>query len=202
MSGAGLFLVQKEHVLILDNATQFHDTIYNAPAGYKQDRIKVSGYKTIDWYGGFDIPGFIFDQAKISNWEPWVDYNLGDIVKYKEFYYSAEKFLPGVEEFNSGNWVKLANKPTSELLPNWDYKAEQFTDFYDLESDNFDSQQQKIAQHLIGYQKRQYLENIIKNDVSEYKFFQGMLPEKGSVNVLNKLFDVLSANDAESIDFN
>ena len=200
--GAGLFLVQKEHVLILDNATQFNDTIYNAPAGYKQDRIKVSGYKTIDWYGGFDIPGFIFDQAKISNWEPWVDYNLGDIVKYKEFYYSAEKFLPGVEEFNSGNWVKLANKPTSELLPNWDYKAEQFTDFYDLESDNFDSQQQKIAQHLIGYQKRQYLENIIKNDVSEYKFFQGMLPEKGSVNVLNKLFDVLSANDAESIDFN
>ena len=79
--------MQKEHVLILDNATQFNDTIYNAPAGYKQDRIKVSGYKTIDWYGGFDIPGFIFDQAKISNWEPWVDYNLGDIVKYKEFYY-------------------------------------------------------------------------------------------------------------------
>ena len=200
--GAGLFLVQKEHVLILDNTTQFNDTIYNLPAGYRQDRIKVSGYKTVDWYGGFDIPGFIFDQAKISNWEPWVDYNLGDIVKYKEFYYSAERFLPGVDSFNSEDWIKLENKPTSELLPNWDYKAEQFTDFYDLESDNFDSQQQKIAQHLIGYQKRQYLENIIKNDVSEYKFFQGMLPEKGSVNVLNKLFDVLSANDTESIDFN
>ena len=200
--GAGLFLVQKEHVLILDNTTQFNDTIYNAPAGYKQDRIKVSGYKTVDWYGGFDIPGFIFDQAKTSSWNPWVDYNLGDIAKYKEFYYSAEKFLPGVEQFNSEDWIKLENKPVPELLPNWDYKAEQFTDFYDLESDNFDSQQQKIAQHLIGYQKRQYLENIIKNDVSEYKFFQGMLPEKGSVNVLNKLFDVLSANDTESIDFN
>lgn len=200
--GAGFYLVQKEHVVIIDNTTQFNDTIYNLEAGYKQDRIKVSGYRTVGWYGGFDIPGFIFDQAIISDWQPWTDYNLGDIVKYKEFYYSANSFLPGVEVFNSNNWVRLSKKPTSALLPNWDYKAEQFTDFYDLESDNFDSEQQRIAQHLVGYQKRQYLENIIKNDVSEYKFYQGMIPEKGSANSLNKLFDVLSAEGQESIDFN
>ena len=200
--GAGLFLVQKEHIIIIDNTTQFNDTIYNLEAGYKQDRIKVSGYRTVGWYGGFDIPGFIFDQAIISDWQPWTDYNLGDIVKYKEFYYSAQTFLPGVEVFNANSWVRLSKKPSSALLPNWDYKAEQFTDFYDLESDNFDSEQQKIAQHLVGYQKRQYLENIIKNDVSEYKFYQGMIPEKGSANSLSKLFDVLSAEGQESIDFN
>ena len=200
--GAGFYLVQKEHVLIIDNTTQFNDTIYNLEAGYRQERIKVSGYRTVNWYGGFDIPGFIFDQAKVSEWQPWTDYNLGDIVKYKEFYYSAEKFISGTYEFNTEDWIKLDEKPTSALLPNWDYKAEQFTDFYDLDSDNFDSNQQKIAQHLIGYQKRQYLENIIKNDVSEYKFYQGMIQEKGSVNSLNKLFDVLSASDQESIDFN
>jgi hypothetical protein len=200
--GAGFYLVQKEHVLIIDNSTQFNDTIYNLEAGYKQDRIKVSGYRTVGWYGGFDIPGFVFDQAIISEWQSWTDHNLGDIVKYKEFYYSATSFLPGVETFNAANWVRLADKPSSALLPNWDYKAEQFTDFYDLESDNFDAGQQKIAQHLIGYQKRQYLENIIKNDVSEYKFYQGMISEKGSSNSLNKLFDVLSAEGKESIDFN
>ena len=200
--GAGFYLVQKEHILIIDNTTQFNDTIYNLEAGYKQDRIKVSGYRTVGWYGGFDIPGFVFDQAIIGEWQSWTDYNLGDIVKYKEFYYSASTFLPGVETFVASSWIRLENKPTSALLPNWDYKAEQFTDFYDLESDNFDANQQKIAQHLIGYQKRQYLENIIKNDVSEYKFYQGMIPEKGSANALNKLFDVLSAEGQESIDFN
>ncbi len=200
--GAGFYLVQKEHVILIDNTTQFNDTIYDLEAGYRQERIKVAGYRTVDWYGGFDIPGFIYDQAIIDDWQSWKDYNLGDIVKYKEFYYSALRFLSGQLEFNSNDWVRLEEKPTAELLPNWDYKAEQFTDFYDLESDNFDANQQKIAQHLIGYQKRQYLENIIKNDVSEYKFYQGMIPEKGSVNVLNKLFDVLSAADQESIDFN
>jgi hypothetical protein len=200
--GAVFYLVQKEHVIIIDNTTQFNDTIYDLSAGYRQERIKVSGYKTINWYGGFDVPGFIFDSAKIQEWQRWVDYNLGDIVKYKEFYYSASKFLPGTLEFNNSDWIRLDEKPESELLPNWDYKAEQFTDFYDLDSDNFDSEQQRMAQHLIGYQKRQYLENIIKNDVSEFKFYQGMISEKGSSNSLTKLFDVLSAADRESIDFN
>lgn len=200
--GAGFYLVQKEHVLIIDNITQFNDTIYDLEAGYRQERIRVSGYKTTDWYGGFDIPGFIYDNAVIAEWQQWTDYNLGDIVRYKEFYYTARQFLAGTETFNVDSWVRLDEKPESQLLPNWDYKADQFTDFYDLESDNFDADQQRVAQHLIGYQKRQYLENIIKNDVSEYKFYQGMITEKGTSNSLNKLFDVLSATDKESIDFN
>lgn len=200
--GATFYLVQKEHVVIIDNITQFNDVIYDLEAGYRQERIKVNGYRTTDWYGGFDIPGFIYDSAKIADWAEWTDYNLGDIVKYKAFYYSAKTFLPGVEKFNFDDWIILDQKPESELLPNWDYKAEQFTDFYDLESDNFDAGQQKVAQHLIGYQKRQYLENIIQNDVSEFKFYQGMIPEKGTTNVLNKLFDVLSAADKDSLDFN
>ena len=59
-----------------------------------------------------------------------------------------------------------------------------------------------MAQHLIGYQKRQYLENIIQDDVSQYKFYQGMIIEKGTQNVFSKLFDVLSADNQESLTFN
>jgi hypothetical protein len=200
--GATFYLIQKEQVVILNNTTMFNDTIYNPESGYKQDRIKVSGYVSIDWYGGFDVPGFIFDQAKISNWSAWTDYALGDIVKYQNYYYSASAFLSGTATFTATDWVKLDNAPSSQLLPNWSYKASQFTDFYSLDSDNFDDQQQKVAQHLIGYQKRQYLENIIQNDVSEYKFYQGMIREKGTQNVLNKLFDVISSKSSESITFN
>jgi hypothetical protein len=200
--GATLYLVQKEHVLLLDNTTLFNDVIYDQAPGYRQERIKISGYLSTNWNGGFNIPGFIYDQAIITNWTVWTDYNLGDTVKYKEFYYSARTFLPGVELFDSESWIKLNEKPESQMLPNWNYKADQFSDFYSLDSDNFDIGQQKMAQHLIGYQKRQYLENIIQDDVSQYKFYQGMIIEKGTQNVFNKLFDVLSADSQDSLTFN
>lgn len=199
--GASFYLIQHEHVILLDNATMFNDTIYSPATGYKQDRIKVAGYVSNEWYGGLDIPGFILDVANIQNWIPWQDYDLGDIVKYKQFFYTASKFLAGSQTFVDENWIKLDKKPTTQLLPNWSYKAAQFEDFYSLDSDNFDSNQQRMAQHLIGYQKRQYLENIIQNDVSEFKFYQGMIIEKGTQNSLNKLFDVLSAEGQDSLTF-
>jgi hypothetical protein len=199
--GAVFYLVQKEQVILLNNTTMFNDTIYNPATGYKQERIKIAGYVSTDWYGGFDVPGFIFDNARIQSWTPWQDYALGDIVKFKEFYYSASAFLPGTDEFNPEQWIKLDKKPSAALLPNWSYKASQFLDFYDLDSDNFDLSQQTIAQHLVGYQKRQYLDNIIQDEVSEFKFYQGMIAEKGTQNVLNKLFDVLSGDNKESLTF-
>ena len=199
--GATFYLVQKEQVVILNNKTLFNDTIYSPQSGYRQERIKVSGYVSSNWTGDFNIPGFVFDQAVIQDWEAWKDYALGEIVKYKQFYYTARQSMSGKETFVSSDWIKLDKKPTPQLLPNWTYKASQFEDFYSLDSDNFDSDQQAMAQHLVGYQKRQYLSNIIKDDVSEFKFYQGMIIEKGTQNVLNKLFDVLSAEGQESVTF-
>ena len=199
--GASFYLVQHEHVIILNNTTIFNDTIYNPESGYRQERIKISGYITTDWYGGLDIPGFIFDAAKIQNWQQWQDYNLGDIINYQGYYYSANKFLPGSATFDIAQWTQLAHKPSSQILPNWTNIATQFQDFYSLDVDSFDTPQQAMGQHLIGYQKRQYLDNIIQDDVSEFKFYQGMIREKGTQNVLNKLFDVLSSEHKESLKF-
>ncbi len=109
--GASFYLIQKEQIVVLNNTTMFNDIIYNPTSGYKQDRIKVSGYVSSDWYGAFDVPGFIFDQAKIHDWSQWQDYSLGDIVKYKEYYYSASKFLVGIEQFVMSDWLLLDSKP-------------------------------------------------------------------------------------------
>ena len=197
---ASFYLVQKEHVLILDNTTVFNDVMYNAQSGYRQERIKVSGFVSSQWFGGFEIPGFILDRADIKFWQSWTDYTLGDIVQYQGYYYSANMFLVGTADFNSSDWSQIS-KPNPVLLPNWTYKAGQFEDFYNLSEDNFDTGQQKIAQHLIGYQKRQYLSNIIQDNISEFQFYQGMIKEKGTQNSLNKLFDVLSADNQESLTF-
>ena len=198
---ASFYLVRREHVVVINNTTMFNDTIYNLESGYKQDKLKVSGYVSSDWNGSLNVPGFVVDQALITEWTPWKSYSVGDLVKHKSFYYSADATLPGSEIFDNTHWVKLSKKPQPKLIPNWNYKASQFTDFYSLDSENFEDAQQKMAQHLVGYQKRQYLENIIQDDVSEYKFYQGMIIEKGTQNVLNKLFDVLSASDRESLQF-
>jgi len=199
--GASFYLIQNEHVITIDNTTIFNDVVYNPESGYRQERVKVAGHVSIDWYGGLDVPGFIFDQANVKQWQIWQDYSLGDIVNNQGFYYSALSALSGTETFNPHTWVQLTNKPTPKLIPNWTYKAGQFTDFYNLDSDNFDVAQQTMAHHLIGYQKRQYLNNIIQDNVSEFKFFQGMIREKGTQNSLNKLFDVLSSDSKASLKF-
>ena len=193
-------LVQKEHVCLVDNSTDFNDLIYDPASGYKQDRIKMLGYIT-EWDGSLNIPGFIYDEAKVVEWQPYTDYAMSDVVKHKEFYYTANTKLKGTQEFNDNDWRRLDDKPRSSLLSNFDYKTNQFADFYDLDTDNFDSQQQKLAQHLIGYQPREYLRNIINDDVSQYKFYQGFIREKGTSNALNKLFDALASADKESLDF-
>lgn len=197
---ASFYLVQKEQVLIIDNTTVFNDIIYHPESGYRQERIKMVGFVSSEWFGGFEIPGFIFDRAEVSAWSQWTDYSLGDIVKFQGFYYSANAFVPGSSEFTSSSWTQIS-KPTPKLLPNWNYKANQFEDFYDLDNSSFDTGQQSIAQHLIGYQPRQYLSNIIQDEISEYQFYQGMIREKGTQNSLNKLFDVLSSSNKESLSF-
>ena len=194
-------LVQKEHVVLLDNKTVFSDIIYDPEPGYRQERIKVLGYRTTNWDGSLNIEGFVYDQAPITSWLPNRDYFIGDIVKWKEFYYTANVKVPGTETFNTTLWNRLDEKPEAGLTPNFEYKTNQFADFYDLDSDNFDSEQQKMAQHLIGYQKRKYLENIINDDVSQYKFYQGFIQDKGSKNALTKLFDVLGSSDKDSLEF-
>ena len=194
-------LIQKEHVCLIDNHTVFNDIIFDLEPGYRQERIKVLGYRTDDWKGSLNIPGFVYDNAIINEWKSYQDYVLGDTVKYKEFYYISITKSPGTENFDSSKWERLTAKPEAKLIPNLDYKAKQFKDFYDLDTDNFDTEQQRIAQHLIGYQKRDYLANIIQDDVSQYKFYQGYIQDKGTQNSLTKLFDALSSADKDSIDF-
>ena len=195
-------VVQKEHVCIFNNTTVFNDIIYQPEAGYRQERLKVLGYINADWNGSSSVPGFIFDNATVEDWEPFKNYSTSALVKYKQYFYSAKNRIDGTQEFDDTKWVRLDERPETELIPNFDYKALQFTDFYDLNTDNFDTEQQKMSQHLLGYQARNYLANIINDDVSQYKFYQGYIREKGTRNSLDKLFKALTSADKESIEFN
>ena len=179
--------VQKEHAMVFDNTTKFNDTIYSIESGYRQKRMKLSGFRTAGWNGDYFSPGFVYDNAHISDWKEYVTYKHGDVVRYKGKYYSAKVNVVGASSFDFADWTVLSDKPVAGLLPNFDYKINQFEDFYSLDIDNFDTGQQRMAQHLTGYTPRVYLNNIFTNPIAQYKFYQGFIKEKGTRNSVSKL---------------
>jgi hypothetical protein len=184
---ARLRLIQKEHAIIMSNETIFGDVVYDLETGYRQLRMKLAGFKTGNWNGNFLSPGFVFDEAIITDWKRYTDYRVADVVRYNGKYYSANENIPGAENFDFNKWKVLGEAPVAQLLPNFEYKINQFEDFYSLDIDNFDIGQQKAAQHLIGYTPRVYLTNIIIDPISQYKFYQGFIKEKGTLNSIQKL---------------
>ena len=179
--------VQKEHLLLFDNKTVFSDVIYDPYTGFRQERLKLVGWKTSNWNGDYYAPGFVFDSAEVKYWSRNKDYKIGDTVEYSGKFYVAKSNHTSTDQFEASNWTLKDEKPQPQLIPNFDYKIQQFNDFYNLETNNFDESQQELAQRLIGYQSRDYLENLFVNDVSQYKFYQGYIREKGTQNAIDKL---------------
>jgi len=179
--------VQKEHAMVFDNTTIFNDTIYDIETGYRQLRMKLVGFRTSNWNGYYFSPGFVYDRAEINDWKKYTIYLYGDTVRYNGNYYSAKQNISSATTFDFNAWVLLSEKPQPDLIPNFEYKINQFEDFYSLDIDNFDAAQQKMAQHLIGYTPRVYLNNIFTNPISQYKFYQGFIKEKGSRNAIKRL---------------
>lgn len=184
---ARLNLIQKDHAIIFDNTTIFGDIVYNNETGNRQHRVKLIGFRTANWDGGLTSPGFIYDKGESSDWAPNIPYILGDVVRFNGNYYSANRNIERTSTFNFTHWDILNKEPVAGLLPNFDYKINQFEDFYSLNIDNFDAGQQKLAQHLTGYTPRVYLNNIFPDPIAQYKFYQGFIREKGTQNAISKI---------------
>lgn len=193
--------VQKEHAMVFNNTTVFNDTIYDVETGYRQRRMKLVGFRTLNWDGDYFSPGFVYDSATITDWKVYTDYVYADVVRYNGNYYSAKENIIGSDKFDFNSWVLLGEKPLADLIPNFDYKINQFEDFYSLDIDNFDASQQKMAQHLIGYTPRVYLNNVFTNPIAQYKFYQGYIKEKGTRNAINKLAKATIFNLQGEVDF-
>ena len=179
--------VEKEHILLFDNSTAFADIIYDPYTGFRQQRLKVVGWKTGGWNGDYYAPGFVFDSAQVVYWTANTDYKIGDSIEYQGKFYVAKINHNSGAKFDTVNWTLKSEKPAPQLIPNFDYKIAQFNDFYNLETNNFDDSQQQLAQRLIGYQSRDYLENLFVNDVSQYKFYQGYIRQKGTQQSIDQI---------------
>ena len=182
---ADIRAVQKEHLLVLDNETAFKDVIYNRILGTRQTRLKLVGFKTADWQGDLYAPGFIIDRALVKDWNEYTDYQIGDVVNYQGNTYAATINHASTNVFDPSKFINKPT-PTNDILNNLDNKAESFRDFYSLDTENFDAEQQRYAQHLIGYQKRDYLVNLGFEEQTQYKLYQGFIKDKGTNKVVDR----------------
>ena len=197
-----LYYVLKEHVTIFDDRTVFNDIIYDKTTGYRQGRIKVQGFRTTDWDGDYTSPGFLFDNVNIQIWQPFTDYRLGDIVAYKSYNWTSLTNQLGKETFDDTRWTKLDSSPKKQLVSNFDYKIKQFSDYFEVSSEGIDQSQRDLARHTIGYQQRDYLQNLAQDPVSQFQLYQGFVKEKGTANAITKIFGKLSRSGSDSIELN
>ena len=184
---AVLDVVQKEHGIVLNNTTIFNDTIYDPASGYKQERLRLIGFRTKNWNGDITSPGFILDDVKIIDWEPYRRYYPSQVVQFNGQYYSAKFSIINDKIFDFTKYTLLDKKPVKKLISNFDYKINQFDDFYSLDIDNFDINQQRLAKQLIGFNSRNYLDKLIPDETAQYKFYQGFIREKGTKKPIDKI---------------
>lgn len=185
---ADLALVQYEHVLILDNITDFEDVIYSPSLGSRQFRLKLIGQKTQGWNGRLSAPGFIYSDGKIPEWQVSKDYNRGDLVIFKDRVYSANNFVAGKDEFDFSDWqLNTTTNRTPELLLNFASMAKKFIDIYDVDADYLDIDLENFSNNLIGFRTRDYFDDFVLENRSQVKFYQGFIKEKGTRGAINAL---------------
>lgn len=197
-----MYCVLKEHVAIFSDRTVFNDVIYDKTTGYRQGRIKSQGFRTVDWDGDYTSPGFLFDNVNINSWYQNTDYKLGDITAYRSTNWTCIKSHTSTDSFDNTMWTKLDSTPTKQLVSNFDYKINQFDEYYDTTAEGIGESQRNLARHAIGYQTREYLQQLSDDPVTQFQLYQGFIREKGTINSVNKVFDKLSRSGDSSIVLN
>lgn len=134
--GVRLYVSELEHILVLNNQTIFNDTIYNPLLNIRQPRVRLQGYRSENWQGRIDAPGFIVTDNRI--------------------------------------------------VPNFERAADDFRKIFDIEGlENKDLQERGRAN--VGYSERDYLTNLMLTPTNQFEFYQGMIQQKGTSAVLDKL---------------
>lgn len=93
----------------------------------------------------------------------------------------------------AGGWMGRYDAPgfiitENQLLPNYDKLADQFRYIFDINKDNLvEKNWRTYGYHNIGYQNREYLDQLIISEKSQLNFYQGMIGEKGTLNSFNRL---------------
>jgi len=170
-----------ENLLVLNNVSTFNDLIYDPITGSRQSRINMVGWTTTDWNGTVDAPGFIFNEETVLEWQPNKKYTKGQIVIYKNNYWSAQNIIQPKVTFDYNDWVKSDYTLIQKgMLPNLANKANQLQNSYNVNSANLERDNDLLSYGLIGFRPRQYMQALNLDDVSQVNVYKQFLKTKGT----------------------
>ena len=171
-----------EHMIVLSNQSVFGDLIYDPTTGARQSRLNIVAVTSGDWNGSVDAPGFILNQDNVEEWDGLRVYTKGQIVKYKNVYWSALKIVQPSENFDFNVWTQSDYTQIElGLLPNLANKANQLVNSYDLNSANIETDNDLLSYGLIGFHPRQYMAALNLDDVSQVNVYRQFLGSKGTI---------------------
>lgn len=170
-----------EHLVILNNTSIFNELVYDPATGNRQSRILVSGYLSSNWNGTVNAPGFILNQQNVPEWSPNVKYTKGDIVLFKDEYWSANTIIQPSEKFDYSAWIKSDYAEIQRgLLPNAATAANELANAYNTYNANLEQEQDLFSYGLIGFRPREYMQLLDLNDVSQVNLYKQFLDTKGT----------------------
>ena len=170
-----------EHMVVLDNRSIFADLIYDPITGARQSRILVSGWLTGDWNGTVNAPGFVLNQDNVPEWRSNQKYTKGEIVLFKNEYWSASTIIKPSAEFDYNLWIKSDYQQIQKgLLPNAANASDQLAQSYSVYNANLETEVDIFSYGLIGFRPRQYMQALNLDDVSQVNLYQQFLGTKGT----------------------
>lgn len=72
------------------------------------------------------------------------------------------------------------------IISNFDRAAEDIRDAFDIEGSG-SKPLRDHARHLVGYESRSYLRDLLLSDTQQFEFYQGLIQQKGSAGTFGKL---------------
>ena len=185
MSYAQFDLSNFEHGVVFDNVTVFNDVIYNLKTGLRQSRINVRGTKTAEWDGTVNAYGFILNQDNIEEWSREKRYAKGQIVLFKNRYWSALKVIQPSATFNENDWKRVDYEDIQKgMLPNASTRAFESTLYYDVNEANLEKDSDLLGYSLIGYRPKDYLSLADLTDVTQVNVYKNLIENKGTRNAV------------------
>ena len=171
-----------ENMVVLDNVSIFNDLLYDTTTAARQNRIKITASTTTNWIGEVDTPGFVLNQDNVEQWIPYKKYTKGEIVLFKNNYWSAKAIVQPKDRFDYQDWVKSDYSLIQKgLLPNIANKANQLANSYNINSANLERDNDLLSYGLIGFRPRQYMAALNLDDVTQVNLYQQFLGTKGTV---------------------
>jgi hypothetical protein len=170
-----------EHMIVLNNQSVFGDLIYDPVTGARQSRLNLIAVTSSDWNGSVNAPGFILNQNNVEEWTGTRTYSKGEIVKYKNVYWSALTIVQPSVSFNFNDWTQSDYEQIElGLLPNLSNKADQLVNSYNINTANIDSDNDLLSYGLIGFRPREYMTALNLDDVSQVNVYRQFLDSKGT----------------------